>query len=331
MKFKILSGLLVFSLLMVGCVPSEDVSDVDPGVMTTAFQYWPGQYWMDVAMEKGWFEEAGLNVEFSFDANEDFQGSQVAMANGELVVHQIVFFDFIRFIIDGKDLIAVANSDVSFGGDMVVARGGINSVADLKGMTVGVDKGSFLEFILASALDLNGLSFEDIILVQARAEDVDKIISGEVDALLTWEPHATKVLEATAGKVIFDTSQVPGLVPDVITFNREYVENHPENVQAYVNVWHKTTKYMKSNEDEAFSIIAKKYGVSLEDVKEFAEVDRILDLSDNKIAFTYAAGFESLHGTAKQINNFMKQKGITDKNLDSTEFIDASFIRGVKE
>jgi len=34
-----------------------------------------------------------------------------------------------------------------------------------------------------------------------------------------------------------------------------------------------------------------------------------------------------LHGTAKRINDFMKEQGITDKTLDSTEFIDGRFIR----
>jgi len=332
MNKKIISLFLIISILVIsGCTKVEETPKPSDVVMTTAFEYWPGQYWIDIAMDKGWFKEAGLNVEYTFDANDDFVGSEEALANGELVLHQLVLFDLMRFISEGKDLVVVMNADVSNGGDQIVAREGISTIADLEGKKVGVDQGSFLEFMLNTALERDGLSLSDIIIVQAQAEDTHMLINGEIDALLTWGPHAIVAKKGINGKTIFDTSEISGLVTDVLTFHRSFIEEHPENVQAYVNVWHKTRKYMQANEDEAFSIIAKKYDVSLEDVKGFAESDKILTLVENKIVFSYAAGFESLHGTAKQINDFMNENGITDMTLDSIEFIDNQFIRAVQD
>ena len=114
-------------------------------------------------------------------------------------------------------------------------------------------------------------------------------------------------------------------------FHRSFIEERPGDVQAFVNVWHKTTEFIKENPGEALEIIAEIYDVPFEDVAAFAEGDKILDLRDNKVAFSYAAGFESLHGTAKQINDFMKNNDITDMTLDSIEFIDGQFIREVQD
>ena len=136
--------------------------------------------------------------------------------------------------------------------------------------------------------------------------------------------------EKANGRKLFDTSEIPGISPNGQTFHRSFIEERPEDVQVYVNVWHKTTQFIKENPKEAFGIIADIYKVTLGEVQAFAQVDKILYLRDNLTAFSYGAGFESLHGTARQINNFMIKEGMIDKQLDSTEFLDARFIRTLK-
>ena len=88
---------------------------------------------------------------------------------------------------------------------------------------------------------------------------------------------------------------------------------------------------MQENPREAFGIIAQINKQTPGDVQAFTQQDKILDLRENIVAFSFGSGFESLHGTARKINNFMIERGITDKQLDSTEFIDARFIRSLTE
>ena len=52
--------------------------------------------------------------------------------------------------------------------------------------------------------------------------------------------------------------------------------------------------------------------------------------ADDELAFSFAAGFDSLHGAVRQINDFMIAKGITSEKLDSSHFLDGSFIRALK-
>jgi len=89
-------------------------------------------------------------------------------------------------------------------------------------------------------------------------------------------------------------------------------------------------KYENMTFPEAIKIMAEAESMSEADMEAGINDVHLLDLNDNRVAFSYAAGFESLHGTARQINNFMKEQGITDKTLDSVEFIDGSFIRNLE-
>jgi NitT/TauT family transport system substrate-binding protein len=330
MKIKIFLGLLVLSLFIVGCTPTEEVPETSGEVMKVAKYYWPGQFWLEIADEKGFFEEAGLNVEL-VDTNDDYFGSLESMVDGNIDVNMFVLYDLIDFNAKGADLVSVVNTDVSAGADSIIAKNEIENIADLRGKRIGYQKETYSDYMLNVVLERNGLTKDDVIHVETKAEDIEPLVNGEVDALVVFEPFASEAVEKVNGRKIFDTSQMPGLIPDVMAFHKSFIDEKPEDVQAFVQVWYKTTEFIKTNPDEAFGIIAENYGETSGDVQAFTDEVKILDLKDNKVSFSYAAGYESLHGTAKQINKFMKDHGITDKDLDSTEFIDARFIRGVEE
>jgi NitT/TauT family transport system substrate-binding protein len=321
---------LVSVLAVFGCAPADEGLKTSGEVMKVAKNYWPAQFWIEIAYEKGWFDEAGLNVEL-VDTNDDyFQGVQ-DFVDGKMDVNQFVLFDLMEIRTKGIDLVAVVDVGLSTGADAIVAKNDIENIKDLKSKKIGLQQGTFSEYILGVVLERSGLTKEDIIYVETTAEDIEPLVNGEVDALVIFEPFASQAVEQANGRKIFDSSQIPGLIPDVMAFHKRFIVEKPEDVQVYVNVWHRTTEFIKTNPEQAFQIIAEIYDVPLGDVQAFTQDVKILDLRENKVAFSYASGFESLHGTASQINDFMIEKGITDKNLDTLDFIDARFIRNVEE
>lgn len=82
---------------------------------------------------------------------------------------------------------------------------------------------------------------------------------------------------------------------------------------------------------EAHGIIGAIYKKTPTEVKEFTGKDRILALRENRTLFTYSAGLESLHGVARQINDFLIKTGRTKTRLDTTTFLDARFVRAIRE
>ncbi len=332
----VIAFIILLVLIVVGVLFRQTGQKKEEGPKTTGLPMkvgrynWPGTYWIEIAHKKGWFKETGLNVEL-IDTNPDYYKSLQDMVNGKIDVHGFSLFDVMSFNAGGADLVLVINADTSLGSEAVVARQDIENIQDLRGKTIGVDISSYTDYILGVALNRAGLSTDDVTRINVPGEKAaDEFINGTIDAVVTWEPIVAEIMEKANGRKLFDTSEIPGISPNGQTFHRSFIEERPEDIQAYVNVWHKTTQFMKENPKDAFGIIADIYKVTPGEAQAFAQVDKILDLRDNLTVFSYGAGFESLHGTARRINEFMMKKGMTDKQLDSTEFLDARFIRNLR-
>ncbi len=298
-------------------------------VIRIARNYWPGQFWKEIAAEKGWFEEAGLKVEL-VDTNPDYYGSLEAMARGGMESNAFPLFDYVHYCLRGFDLVAVLNTDVSFGIDGIVAREGIETPRDLVGKRVGVVRNTVGEYLLDVVLLEHNIDPEEVIKVGVLSEDAaNALLNGGVDAVVTWEPYLSEAVEKTGGRILFDSTEIQGINQSVEVFHRDLVEERPQDVQAYVDVWRRTVEFMRENPGEAFAIIAGIYGSTPGEVEEYARVDRILGPEDNRTSFSYASGFESVHGAGRKVNNFMIRKGMTVLRLDTSEYFDDRFIRGL--
>lgn len=330
-------GAIISALILVGAsgcqseIKNSQQSKTTDLPMTVGKYYWPGTFYVEIAQSKGWFKEAGLNVEV-IDTNPDYFTSLADVASGKLDVHGFALFDLMMFNLQGSNLVMVINADISSGAEAIVSKPVIKSLKDLIGKTIGVNKGSYLEYILNEALDREGVNKADVNLVDIPYENfLEEFNKESIDAMATWEPFVSEIIENAGGRKLFDTSEIPGLSPNGATFRRSFIDERPGDVQAYVNVWFKATQFIKENPREAFGIIAQNYDLTPGEVQAFTQQDKILDFRENIVAYSFGSGFDSLHGAARKINNFLIENGITDKQMDSTEFIDARFLRFLSE
>lgn len=299
-------------------------------VLRVARSYWPGQYWIEIADKKGWFKDAGLTVEL-IDTNPNFYGSLDDTVAGKIDVNNFPLFELIKFNIQGHNLVMVLNDDTSTGAEAIVARKGITTIADLKGKRLGVTADSNLEYIANIVLESNNIPISSVRKVDMPAEDAVKaLLAGTVDAVVTFEPIVTEAIKKANGNKIFDTATIRGIAPSGQAFSKEFIANHPDAVQAFVSVWAKTTNYITENSTEAYGIIAQIYKKTDQEVADFTKTDSIVDVRDNVTAFSYAAGFESLHGTSREITRFLRLKGIAKTDLDSTSFLDGQFVQSLR-
>tara|TARA_R110001592_G_scaffold341482_1_gene630616 strand:- start:8410 stop:9438 length:1029 start_codon:yes stop_codon:yes gene_type:complete len=298
--------------------------------MKIAHNLWPGQYWRSLAQAKGWFKEADLNVEL-VSSQENYFSSLQAMVDGKLDNNNFSLYDMITFNLSGADLVMVAASDNSFGADAIIVNSTIQQIQDLKGKRIGLSKNTYLEYMLGVVLNRNRISMNEVELVDLPGEQMtDAFIKGTVDAIATWEPFISQVIEKGKGRKIFDTSEIPGISPAGIVFHRHFIEQRSNDVQAFINVWHKATHFIKQHPVEAYQIIAASYNTTPAQIEALSKMDKILNLQDNLIAYTYAAGIDSLHGNFQEMNKFMIRNQLTEKQLDSSEFLNDRFIQALK-
>jgi NitT/TauT family transport system substrate-binding protein len=316
--------------ILCGCKPSADDAGSSGRPIRVADFYRPGTYWIGIAVAKGWFREAGLNVQLVYYKGDDFDSAK-DLVEGRLDIATFGMLDLLDSIAHGADLVAIVNADYSAGAEKLIARPGIDNLPGLKGKKIAVSRNSYFAYILDVALGRVGLKTEDVQIADIRPEKAgEALIKGEVDAMLTFEPHATRGLEAIKGRDLFDTSQTPGLSPTLIVLKRKFIEERGDDATAFVKVWQRATTFIKEHPDEAFGIIALMNKKTPAEIRLNAKLYKILDLRDNEQAFSFAAGFDSLYGAVRQVNDYMIARGITDKKLDSSHFLEGSFIRSLK-
>jgi ABC-type nitrate/sulfonate/bicarbonate transport system substrate-binding protein len=94
-------------------------------------------------------------------------------------------------------------------------------------------------------------------------------------------------------------------------------------------VWERTVHFIRDNPKEACAIVARLFDEPVADAQDLMRTDRILDVSDNTRAFSYAAGFESLHGSWRRMNDFMIDRGLVTHRVDSPDHLDARFVNAL--
>jgi len=320
---------ICISFLLIQCGPGKKPKTTGLP-MKVANAYWPGMYWIDIAKKKGWFKQANLNIKH-IGISENYFGSIKDMVEGNLDVHGFSLFDVIRFNLKGADLTLVNYQGTSSGSQAIIAKKNITTIKQLRRKRFGVTERGYMEYILDVVLARHQLSLKDLNIIDLPGElAAENFMQGKLDAVSVWTPFTEKILAQGNARKLFDTVEIPGLVPSGSAFHRKFIKERPGDVQAFMEVWHKTTYFIQVHPKEAFGIIAEIYGKTIGEVQAFVHIEKIMDLKDNLIAFRYSTGFESLHGSARRINDYMIKRGIANQQLDSTDFLDARFIRGLK-
>jgi len=135
--------------------------------------------------------------------------------------------------------------DVSHGADVVVGRPGMNSMRDLKGKSVAVEGGALGAFVLSRALALNGMQAGDVNVVHLESnEQANAFVKGQVDGAVTFDPFRTQFLQAGA-TTLFDSTQIPGEIVDLLAVRASVIEHHPKAVEALLSGWFAALDYMQ--------------------------------------------------------------------------------------
>jgi ABC-type nitrate/sulfonate/bicarbonate transport system substrate-binding protein len=95
----------------------------------------------------------------------------------------------------------------------------INTVFDLKGKKIGVTKGTASEYFLSTLLALEGLTIENVILVDYKPEKlISALVNKEVVAIVPWEPYAFQSQLQLKNKIkIHDTKSINTLSFNLIS------------------------------------------------------------------------------------------------------------------
>ena len=136
-----------------------------------------------VALENGYFADAGLEVELLPPADPNDPPKLVAAEKADLAVSYQPQLHL--QVAEGLPLVRIATLVATpLNTLLVLADGPVQSIADLKGRTVGYSVGGFEDALLGAMLERHGLSVDDVTLVNVNFSLSPSLISGQVDAVI---------------------------------------------------------------------------------------------------------------------------------------------------
>ncbi len=291
---------------------------------------WPGWVAWEIAVEKEMFKKAGVDVEFEWF---DYVASMDAFAAGQLDAVTMTNGDALVTGSTGAKSVMILINDYSNGNDMIVARPGIKSIKDLKGKKVGVEIGFVGHLLLLNALEKSGLTEKDVTLVNVPTNETPQVLaSGDVDAIVAWQPNSGQALKLVAGsKRIYSSADEPGLIYDVLAVSPASLASRKAEWEKVLKVWYQAVAFLNDpkTRDEAVSIMAARVGLKPKEYEGFIEGTKILTLDEAKVFLKKSDGFKSLYGSSKISDDFNVANEVYSDPQDIDSYIDTSLMLGL--
>ncbi|MEM0967135.1 MAG: ABC transporter substrate-binding protein [Verrucomicrobiota bacterium] len=286
---------------------------------------WPGWVAWQIGIDKGWFEEAGVDVEFlwmdyvaSMDAYVAGNIDAVCMTNGDALVTGGT----------GKPSVGIIINDYSNGNDMIVAAPGIETLEDLKGKKIGIEEGFVVHLLLLKGAELAGIDAAEFEIVNVPTNETPQVLaSGAVDAIGAWQPNSGQALKTVPGSSpVLTSADAPGIIYDLLFVDPESLETRRDDWAKVVSVWYQIADYLKDedNIDEALEILSKRVQLTPEEYEPFFEGTYILSLDEALEVWKDGDGLGSVYGSTEISDKFNVEQGVYEEPLETDKYLDPS-------
>jgi len=314
---------------LVGCGGDKDKDNKDnkDAALTIAYSDWPGWLVWEIAVQKKFFDEAGVKVEMKY---MEYDKTIDAFAAGQVNGVCIVCGDALT-IGDKSPSTAIVLNDYSNGNDKIVGVG-VDKITDLKGKKVGVELKHVDHLLLVKALEKNGMTEKDVELVHTETAKLPAALrTGGVAAVGVWYPISGEALSVPKAKALFTSEDVPGLIYDALMVNRKSLKDRRDDWKKVVGVWFKCLDFLNDpkTHDEAVKIMAKRIGSEAkpEDLEKNLKGTRLLDRDANLKAMEKRDTLDSVHGSMKTADKFyVDAKDYGDLRYDE-KYVDPSLVK----
>jgi len=226
--------------------------------------------------------------------------------------------------VGGIDSTALIIGDFSNGNDGIVMKNG-TTVADLKGREVKLVELSVSHYLLARALEKNGLSERDLTLINTSDADIAALFTSEPDgAVVTWNPPLMQCRNVKGAKLVFDSGSIPGEIIDMMVVRTDT----PDSLKkALMGAWYETMAVMSGKNKaakEAIAYMAKFAGGTEAEFKAQLRTTSMFYTAGEASDF---AKSEQLKKTMEYVRAFCFDHGLYG-DADSKNFVGIRFPDG---
>lgn len=168
-----------------------------------------------------------------------------------------------------SNLVYVANQPEAPKAEALIVQkdSNIQSVQDLKGKRVALNKGSNVHYLLLKVLEANNLKLSDIEVVYLPPSDARAAFErGAVDAWVIWDPFFAAAEHQIGARVIATGENIVSNHQFYLA-DRKFAEANPQIIDAVVNELNLTTEWVSSHQDKAAKLLEKPTGLAFDVLK----------------------------------------------------------------
>ncbi len=280
----------------------------------------PWGYASDTGIVKKWADKYGINIEVK--QFNDYVESINQYTAGAYDAVTVTNMDALSIpSAGGVDTTAVIVGDFSNGNDAVILKGK-DKLADIKGQNVNLVEFSVSHYLLARGLETVNLSEKDLKVINTSDADMAAAYkTDDVTAVVTWKPIVPTILASPDANKVFDSSQIPGEIIDLMVANTAVLKDNPKFGKALVGIWYDTMKAMAEG-TAAKEAMGKGSGTDLKGFEDQLATTRMF--SDPKEAVSFVTGAE-IKKTSERVSTFLFDKGLLGKGAKSAGAIGVEF------
>ncbi|MFT8314368.1 MAG: ABC transporter substrate-binding protein [Clostridium sp.] len=326
MKNKKLSLIAVFivgvMLIVTGCGNSGAKAASSNGSGNTKQNLIPVRFGVDatvfsiefqIANQKGYFVKNGIQpqlVNFSYGIDT----INAALADQVDVGLAADFASLSRFNTGDLRLLSFLNMGKAENVKYVV-RDGINSVQQLKGKSIGVQKATVGEYILAKYLDKNNIKSNEV-KIQGLASDAEEIAAferGDIKGAFFGGVSLDRALKTPGAKVIGSQADIPFIQRGFLIAKDKLLKEKPEAAKKILLSLDEAAKFINENPEEAAKIDANIIKAPEDSVlRQLKDTTEDIRLSDDDVKQLYDVYDYSTKNNLIKGGYDLKDKIVTD-------------------
>jgi NitT/TauT family transport system substrate-binding protein len=284
----------------------------------------PWAYAQQAGILKKWADKYKIEIELTLV--NDYVESINLYTGGKFDACAMTNMDALTIpAVGGVDSTVLIVGDFSNGNDGIVLKNG-KDVKALKGRSVKLVEFTVSHYMLARALEMNGMTERDIKVVNTSDADIAAVFASDANAAtVTWNPPLQQVRNAKGATMVFDSSKIPGEIMDLLVIKTKA----PDSLKkALTGAWYEVMKVMTDKgkgANDAIEYMAKFSSATVPEFKaQLATTSMFYGAAE---AAAFASGPDAKK-TMDQIRTFTYAKGLFGKGAKSKDFVGISFPDG---
>ena len=219
--------------------------------------------------------------------------------------------------------------DFSNGNDAALTRGGLD-IGDLAGERVSLVELSVSHYTLVRGLEMNGMKESDVVIVNTSDSDIAPafIANRDQKAVVTWNPLVMQILQEPGITKVFDSSQIPGEILDLMVVRTDVLDENPELGKALAGAWYEVMHIMSqrgATANDAMSIMAESAGCSPTEYKMQLKTTAMFYKPQEAVAYMSS---EEIKQKMNYVRTFCFDHGLLGENARSVDEVGIRYPDG---